>query len=128
MKKIIGGLVLMSLLFSNCSSKQKISEAKTIEKNNLSKALDTAKKKQPSESSPFKIRGIVLDRSIVGGCDFVISVNDSTTFEPINLGKEFQKDSIKIIFDYKLSRAMTTCMMGQPIVLSKVKLINQKTE
>ena len=128
MKKFIGGLFLMSILFSNCSSKQKINEAKTIEKNNLSKALDTAKKKQPSESSPLKIRGIVLEKSIVGGCHFVILVNDSTTFEPINLGKEFQKDSIKIIFDYKLSRAMTTCMMGQPIVLSKVKLINQKTK
>ena len=118
----------MCLLFSNCSSKQKISEAKTIEKNNLSKALDTAKKEQLSESSPLKIRGIVLDKSIVGGCHFVISVNDSTTFEPINLGKEFEKDSIKIIFDYKLSRAMTTCMMGQPIVLAKVKLINRKTK
>ena len=59
MKKIIGGFILMSLLFSNCSSKQKISDAKAIKENNLSKALDTAKKKQPSVSSSSKISGIV---------------------------------------------------------------------
>jgi len=67
--------------------------------------------------------GTVLDKSETDGCRFVISINDSTTFEPLNLGGEHQTDKLKIAFKYRLSRAMTVCMMGKPISLSEVKKI-----
>lgn len=67
--------------------------------------------------------GTVLDKSKTDGCRYVISINDSTTLEPLNLGEEYQIDKLKIAFKYRLSRAMTVCMMGKPISLSEVKKI-----
>lgn len=69
--------------------------------------------------------GKVVDRSKTGGCTFVILVNDSVVFEPINLEDKFKSDSLEIIFKFRKSRAMTTCMMGQPIIISKIKASKQ---
>ena len=70
--------------------------------------------------------GKVLDKTKTSGCTFVIQINDSTIFEPVNLEDKFKKEGLKIAFKYRKSRAMTTCMMGQTVVLSQVKFIKEK--
>lgn len=122
MEKIIGGLLIGSLFFINCSAKQKSS----LTQSTTSTVATQENKVKPIESN--KIIGTVLDKSKIDGCSYVISINDSTNYEPINLEKTYQKDGLKIMFTYKLSRAMTACMMGQPIVIQKINLYNQKTK
>jgi hypothetical protein len=65
--------------------------------------------------------GRILDKSKTSGCSFVILVNDSIVFEPVNLEDKYKTHGLKIIFGYRKSRAMTTCMMGQTIITTKVR-------
>tara|TARA_Y100000766_G_scaffold284375_1_gene302707 strand:- start:4707 stop:5099 length:393 start_codon:yes stop_codon:yes gene_type:complete len=70
--------------------------------------------------------GRVINKTKTSGCTFIIQVNDSSVFEPVNLESKFKKDSLKIAFKHKKSRAMTTCMMGQTVVLSEVKALKEE--
>ena len=69
--------------------------------------------------------GRVINKSKTSGCSFVILTNDSLVFEPFNLEDKFKIDSLEIIFKYRKSRAMTTCMMGQTIIISEIKPFKQ---
>lgn len=70
--------------------------------------------------------GRVIDKSKTSGCSFVIITNDSIVFEPFNLEEKFKKDSLQIIFKFRKSRAMTTCMMGQTVIISEIKPLKLK--
>ena len=70
--------------------------------------------------------GRVINKTKTSGCTFIIQVNDSSVFEPVNLESKFKKDNLKIAFKHKKSRAMTTCMMGQTVVVSEVKALKEE--
>ena len=70
--------------------------------------------------------GRLIDKTKTSGCAFVIQINDSTILEPVNLESKFKEDGVKIAFKYRKSRAMTTCMMGQTVVVSEVKVLKEE--
>ncbi|MAW66242.1 MAG: hypothetical protein CMD18_08615 [Flavobacteriales bacterium] len=140
---------LSIILFWSCSAfkeKQKLEEVQQkqsvniekprldnfiIDSTNLNSAIESPinKGKQSTNLSiekPEYTFGIVADKSKTSGCSFVILTKDSLVFEPFNLEEKFKIDGLEIIFKYKKSRAMTTCMMGQTIVVSQVKPFRQK--
>jgi hypothetical protein len=98
----------------------------TIDSTNFSStrkdSLNTEKKTTDFSKKKLEYSfGRVIDKSKTSGCSFVIVTNDSLVFEPFNLDERFKKDGLEIIFKYRKSRAMTTCMMGQTIIVSEVK-------
>jgi hypothetical protein len=97
-----------------------------IDSTNLNR---TKLEKNPIILSHKKVKytfGRVIDKSKTSGCSFVILTNDSVVFEPFNLGEKFKKDGLEIIFKFRKSRAMTTCMMGQTIIISEIKPVKLK--
>jgi hypothetical protein len=97
-----------------------------IDSTNLNR---TKLEKNPIILSHKKVKytfGRVIDKSKTSGCSFVILTNDSVVFEPFNLGEKFKKDSLEIIFKFRKSRAMTTCMMGQTVIISEIKPVKLK--
>lgn len=109
MYKICSAILISSgLLFTSCKPTETTHSTgeKTVQK--------TAK------TSRFTT-GIIIDKTGFDGCTFIIKVNDSTIFEPINLNREFQVDSLAVEFTYRLSRAATICMMGQTVSISEMR-------
>ncbi len=127
MKKIFAFNILVVFLLSNCSitGKKKNKQAQT----EISKSKDivsaSENKNVPQTIEDVKKMGYtfgkVIDKTKTGGCKFVIAIQNSKYFEPVNLDSKFQKDSLDIIFKFRKSKSMTTCMLGQPVVLSDVK-------
>lgn len=62
-------------------------------------------------------KGVVIDKTGLDGCSFLIELNDSSIFHPINMDEEFRIEGITVFFKYKRSRKSTTCMNGQPVLV-----------
>ena len=130
MKKIFTLHIFLVILVFGCVgtkkkkdlSKEK--ETKTLGVNKTNSALKNPVNKN-IENLGYTI-GRVIDKTKTSGCTFVIQVNDSSVFEPVNLESRFKKDGLKIAFKHKKSRAMTTCMMGQTVVVSEVKALKEE--
>ena len=130
MKKIFTLHIFLVILVFGCVgtkkkkdlSKEKETKTLVVDKTN-SAPKNTLKK--DLEQLGYTI-GRVIDKTKTSGCTFVIQVNDSSVFEPVNLESRFKKDGLKIAFKYKKSRAMTTCMMGQTVVVSEVKALKEE--
>ncbi len=129
MKKIFTILVLLVILVFGCVVKKK---KKDLSKEKKTKNLVVKKTNSATQNKLEKdlkqlgyTIGRVIDKTKTSGCKFVIQVNDSSVFEPVNLESRFKKDGLQIAFKYKKSRAMTTCMMGQTVVVSEVKAPNE---
>lgn len=65
-------------------------------------------------------QGVIIDKTGLDGCTFLIQVNDSIVFHPINLDPKFSIAGLKVYFKYKKSRKATICMNGQPILLQEI--------
>lgn len=129
MNKIFAlGIFLVILVFSCIGSKKKKDfkkdkETKSHVINKPNSGL-TQKLNKDIKKLGYTI-GRVIDKTKTSGCKFVIQVNDSSVFEPVNLEGRFKTDGLKIAFKYKKSRAMTTCMIGQTVILSEVKALKE---
>ena len=130
MKKFFVLNILIVFLVSGCIGLKKKKGGKneketkiiSIEKTKNSHR-DAVYKKMKKSGYTF---GKVLDKTKTSGCKFVIQINDSTIFEPVNLEGKFKKEGLKIAFKHRKSRAMTTCMMGQTVILSEVKSLKEE--
>ena len=54
------------------------------------------------------------------GCSFLIQTSDSIMFEPIKMEEKYKKDGLEVYIKFKRSRKATTCMNGQPIILTEI--------
>ena len=130
MKKIfIFNILIVFLVFGCIGSKKKKNsknqkEAKviTVKKTTITPKDSISKN---IENMGYSI-GKVIDKTKTSGCTFVILVNDSTILEPVNLENKFKKDGLKIAFKSRKSRAMSTCMIGQTIIVSDVKSLKEE--
>ncbi len=130
MKKFFVLNILIVFLVSGCirlkkkkgDKNEKETKIISIEKTNNSHR-DAVYKKMKKSGYTF---GKVLDKTKTSGCTFVIQINDSTIFEPVNLEGKFKKEGLKIAFKHRKSRAMTTCMIGQTVILSEVKSLKEE--
>ena len=98
--------ILFSLFISSCANTKKT--------NSVSNTLSTT-----------HTLGTIKDNSQIGGCSYVITLDNETNLEPLNLDSLFMQDGLKVYFQYKKSNAMTICMAGQPInILDIIKAKN----
>ena len=145
MKKNLVAIIFLSVFFSACSSSNKkneldkiqVSKTSIVENeinnnfindslnsfisekiNNISQ--NTENRKKLKETASF-MHGEVIDKTNLDGCTFIILINDSIALEPVNLDNKFKKNKLQIIFKYRESRAMTTCMIGQAIIISEAR-------
>lgn len=125
MKKILQ-FTFISFLLISCASKP---TKPAIKKDAYKDFVKSKEVTQDANSNKDKLKiagytiGKVIDKTDLDGCSFVIQIEDSTFLEPIGLDPQFQKPNLEIGFKFRQSRAMSTCMMGKPAVISEVKLI-----
>ena len=99
MKKIFTLHIFLVILVFGCVgtkkkkdlSKEK--ETKTLVVNKTNSAPKNTLKKDLKQLG-YTI-GRVIDKTKTSGCTFVIQVNDSSVFEPVNLESRFKKDGLK---------------------------------
>lgn len=60
--------------------------------------------------------GLILDFGdpAVDGCGWVIEIN-TTTYKPLDLGSEFQKDSLRVEINYNIQNTMADCGLAQNV-------------
>jgi hypothetical protein len=62
-------------------------------------------------------KGIIIDKTGLDGCSFLIQLKDSSIFNPINIKDEFKEEGITVFFKYNRSKQVTICMNGAPIIV-----------
>lgn len=62
----------------------------------------------------------IVDKTGLDGCSFLIQTSDSIMFEPIKMEEKYKKDGLEVYIKFKRSRKATTCMNGQPIILTEI--------
>ena len=65
-------------------------------------------------------KAVIVDKTGLDGCSFLIQASDSIMYEPINMEDKYKKDGLRVYIKYKRSRKATTCMNGQPIIISEI--------
>jgi len=65
-------------------------------------------------------KAVIVDKTGLDGCSFLIQASDSVIYEPINMEEKFKKDGLQVYLKFKRSRMATTCMNGQPIIISEI--------
>tara|TARA_Y100000589_G_scaffold141546_1_gene135099 strand:- start:307 stop:699 length:393 start_codon:yes stop_codon:yes gene_type:complete len=130
MKKFFVFNILFVFLFSGCVGSKKKKGGRNEKETQI---ISLEKTKNSHRDAVYKNMkksgytfGKVLDKTKTSGCSFVIQINDSSIFEPVNLESKFKKDCLKIAFKHRKSRAMTTCMMGQTVIVSEVKALKEE--
>lgn len=121
MKKIIFALSIISLITIQCKNKEKSSNISTREElvfNGSPRILKNSNVELKGYTT-----GVIEDRTGLDGCTFLIKVNDSTTYEPVNLPEAFKKGATKVYFKYALSRAPSICMVGQTVSIKEMNLL-----
>ena len=68
-------------------------------------------------------KAVIVDRTGLDGCSFLIQTSDSVIYEPINMEEKYKKDGLQIYIKFKRSRIATTCMNGQPIIISEITTV-----
>ena len=68
-------------------------------------------------------KAVIVDRTGLDGCSFLIQASDSVIYEPINMEEKYKKDGLQIYIKFKRSRIATTCMNGQPIIISEITTV-----
>tara|TARA_B100000768_G_C11021480_1_gene266272 strand:- start:90 stop:419 length:330 start_codon:yes stop_codon:yes gene_type:complete len=68
-------------------------------------------------------KAVIVDRTGLDGCSFLIQASDSVIYEPINMEEKYKKDGLQIYIKFKRSRIATTCMNGQPIIISEIAIV-----
>jgi hypothetical protein len=59
----------------------------------------------------------------IAGCDYILSVADSTVYQPLNLDQSFRKDGTEVWAKFhKEKNMMTACMMGEVITIDEIHL------
>lgn len=111
MKKVLQiALIFLAVTSIGCKAKEKQEEAV---KQEVTK--DTSANKFEGYT-----KGTIVDKTGLDGCKFVIKVREDKHFEPVNLDEKFMQDGLTVYFKYRLSRAASICMFGQPIILSEI--------
>lgn len=107
-------MLVIGLGLLGCKSKEQQNEP--ITKNNTKEEVTKV------DETKFEgyTKGTIIDKTGLDGCTFVIKVREDKHFEPINLDEAFMQDGLTVYFKYRLSRAASICMFGQPIVLSEI--------
>jgi len=68
-----------------------------------------------------KTLGIVVDKTGLDGCSFVIELEDGDYVEPLDLPGAFKQDSLEIYFDYKpVPDSASICMLGDVVYVTNV--------
>ncbi len=84
-------------------------------------------KKLDSISVPVTANATVINSGPIAadGCGWLIRLNDSTEFSPINLSADFQQDNLKVNVAYTQLTTRTSCGMlaGDPGIL-QIKIDN----
>ena len=65
-------------------------------------------------------KAVIVDKTGLDGCSFLIQASDSVIYEPINMEEKFKKDGLQVYLKFKRTRMATTCMNGQPIIISEI--------
>lgn len=108
---------MMALMVIGCISKKQIHTS----------AEQTKEEKSTSEVASKEkslIEGTIIDRTTIGGCFYQIETVDGKILTPVHdLDTMFHHDQMKVLFAYRPSRMMTTCMNGTPAVISIIKKV-----
>jgi PKD repeat protein len=75
--------------------------------------------------STCNLEGTVLDYTGLGGCGFVIKLDDGTLLEPAQVDQAFQfRDNQRIAFSYiELQGLMSACMVGKIVEITCIREI-----
>ncbi|HVA97900.1 MAG TPA: hypothetical protein VNG53_03315 [Bacteroidia bacterium] len=102
-------LIIIASIFS-CQSQKKLS-------NNVSSSPVKEYQKEGYESA------IVLDKTGLDGCGFVLQIGSGKILEPLNLGSDFKKNNLAVWIKYVSKKnAVSICMSGEIITLSDIQL------
>lgn len=86
----------------------------------------------PSEnpSVSTKSNGVIAEQMVVvnktglDGCGFLLQRADSSLLEPVNLPSDFLIDQIQVKVSYReLSDRMSVCMAGKIVQITEIKLV-----
>ena len=84
-------------------------------------------KKLDNTSVPVTANATVINSGPIAadGCGWLIKINDSTVFSPVNLSADFQQDNLKVNVAYTQLTTRTSCGMlaGNPGIL-QIKIDN----
>tara|TARA_B110000211_G_C14045601_1_gene538780 strand:- start:191 stop:583 length:393 start_codon:yes stop_codon:yes gene_type:complete len=124
--KLTSILVLALISFQCVSSKKGSSTEK--ESTNTEANIDNTVAESASAEQDLIMtkkgftKGVIVDKTGLDGCTFLIEIDNSKILHPINLDDKYKKDGLGIYIVYKKSRKATTCMNGQPIIISKIQI------
>lgn len=113
---------VFAIFLLSCASKKDNLEVKKEAEKSIEAKKDDSNKINKLKAAGYTF-GKIVDKTGLDGCSFVIQTQDSSFLEPIGLEDQYKKNQLSIAFKYRPSRAMSTCMMGKPAVISEVKLI-----
>lgn len=67
---------------------------------------------------------IVVNKTGLDGCGYLLQKADNTLLEPVNLPSDFSVDQIQVKVSYQeLSDRMSVCMAGKIIQITEIKLV-----
>ncbi len=67
---------------------------------------------------------IVVNKTGLDGCGYLLQKADSTLLEPVNLPSDFSVDQMHVQVSYhELSERMSVCMAGKIIQITEIKLV-----
>ena len=112
-------ILFLALISFQCASSKK---SKSNEQEVSIKSEEAAAEQGATMRSKGFTKGVIVDKTGLDGCTFLIEISDSKILEPIQLDEKFRKNGLAVYFKYKRSRKATTCMNGQPIIISEIQL------
>jgi hypothetical protein len=118
-------LLVLALISLQCvSSKKSVSTKKDSRPEAVlfDPKLSGSDKQAKKMASKGFTKGVIVDKRGLSGCSFLIQASESIIFEPIKLEEKFKKDGLEVYIKFKKSRKATTCMNGQPIIISEIHL------
>ena len=103
-------LIIIASIFYSCQSQKKISKQAT-----------------PTSVNDFQNNGyesaIVLDKTGLDGCGFVLQIASGKILEPLNLGADFKKNNLAVWIKYVSKKnTVSICMSGEVVTLSDIQL------
>ena len=102
----------------SCNSK------KTATDNNASSEIKTSMTQEEMLANGF-VTGSIEESTKEGDCPFTIKITGEggTTFyyDPTNLGDEFKKDGMEVIFTFRGLRMMNRCDKANPIQINEIQ-------
>jgi len=102
-------------LFSFCIA---CKTTKSIEQ----ESTDSTETNEQISFNPKLKSAIVIDKTGLDGCSFLLQLPDSSFLEAVNLDDQFKVNGLEVFISYKPVEMMSVCMAGTTVELLTIEL------